>query len=202
MSIFRNDSPHIKSYLTTWDSSICDTQYRRITEVIEDDKERPSIRSSSAERSKKNLNGRRLFSGPRTPAEADHTDEDVTEFKRVQIVAPPNFSRYQPSEDVQDLLLESSAKIPGEFTSGDISGTPKDIELGFAPTSNISPQQVHLPPPPPIPAAAGSAVTPPGTNPYETGTDVSNYDSNRRRRRAERAQAKLARMGGSRVQFS
>ena len=56
-------------------------------------------------------------------------------------------------------------------------------------------------PPPPItsPSAMDRTVTSPGH--YETGTDVSNYDSNRRRRRAERAQAKLARAGGSRVEF-
>ena len=56
-------------------------------------------------------------------------------------------------------------------------------------------------PPPPITSSTGPdrTVTSPGQ--YETGTDVSNYDSNRRRRRAERAQAKLARAGGSRVEF-
>lgn len=60
-----------------------------------------------------------------------------------------------------------------------------------------------LPPPPPIPGAGGSVLSsPPGTHTYGTETDVSNYDSNRRRRRAERAQAKQARMGGSRVEFS
>jgi hypothetical protein len=37
---------------------------------------------------------------------------------------------------------------------------------------------------------------------YGTESDVSGYDSNRRRRRAERAQAKAARSGGSRVEFS
>lgn len=64
-------------------------------------------------------------------------------------------------------------------------------------------QQTPLPPPPPIPAAAGSIMSsPPGTNAYGTETDVSAYDSNRRRRRAERAQAKQARQqGGSRVEF-
>lgn len=60
-----------------------------------------------------------------------------------------------------------------------------------------------LPPPPPIPGAGGSVLSsPPGTHTYGTETDLSNYDSNRRRRRAERAQAKQARMGGSRVEFS
>ena len=56
-------------------------------------------------------------------------------------------------------------------------------------------------PPPPITSSIGPdrTVTSPGQ--YETGTDVSNYDSNRRRRRAERAQAKSARVGGSRVEF-
>lgn len=63
--------------------------------------------------------------------------------------------------------------------------------------------QDSLPPPPPIPGAGGSVLSsPPGTQVYGTETDLSNYDSNRRRRRAERAQAKQARMGGSRVEFS
>ncbi len=74
------------------------------------------------------------------------------------------------------------------------------------PAHRADPSELHLPPPPPIPAAAGapaSGLGSPGTvtGHYETGTDVSNYDSNRRRRRAERAQAKLARAGGSRVEF-
>lgn len=63
--------------------------------------------------------------------------------------------------------------------------------------------QSPLPPPPPIPGAGGSVMSsPPGTQVYGTETDVSAYDSNRRRRRAERAQAKQARLGGSRVEFS
>lgn len=64
--------------------------------------------------------------------------------------------------------------------------------------------QMPLPPPPPIPAAAsamGGSVGSPGA--CGTETDVSNYDSNRRRRRAERAQAKLAaKQSGSRVEFT
>lgn len=72
------------------DSSFCGIQYRRITEVIEDDEEISLIGSSNAERSKTNSKGRRLFSGPETPAEADPADEDITEFKSIQIVAPPN----------------------------------------------------------------------------------------------------------------
>lgn len=70
------------------------------------------------------------------------------------------------------------------------------------PPGNVSaPGHISLPPPPPIPAASVLS-SPPGTQVYGTETDVSNYDSNRRRRRAERAQAKQARMGGSRVEFS
>lgn len=59
------------------------------------------------------------------------------------------------------------------------------------------------PPPPPMPAAQASVLSSPmGTQVHGTETDLSNYDSNRRRRRAERAQAKQARLGGSRVEFS
>ncbi|EAT92143.2 hypothetical protein SNOG_00648 [Parastagonospora nodorum SN15] len=62
---------------------------------------------------------------------------------------------------------------------------------------------IPLPPPPPMPVTSPTVLSsPPGTHVYGTETDVSAYDSNRRRRRAERAQAKAARSGGSRVEFS
>lgn len=74
---------------------------------------------------------------------------------------------------------------------------------GPPPMGRPAPGSIPLPPPPPIPAAANSVLSSPmGTQVYDTNTDVSNYDSNRRRRRAERAQAKQARSGGSRVEFS
>ncbi|KAH8714783.1 hypothetical protein GQ44DRAFT_660377 [Phaeosphaeriaceae sp. PMI808] len=71
------------------------------------------------------------------------------------------------------------------------------------PPGNLSaPGNIPLPPPPPIPAASVLS-SPHGTQVYGgTETDISAYDSNRRRRRAERAQAKAARSGGSRVEFS
>ncbi|KAF5850848.1 hypothetical protein GGP41_010492 [Bipolaris sorokiniana] len=57
--------------------------------------------------------------------------------------------------------------------------------------------------PPPMPGAGDTVLSsPPGTQIHGTETDLSNYDTNRRRRRAERAQAKQARLGGSRVEFS
>lgn len=75
---------------------------------------------------------------------------------------------------------------------------------GPPPVFGQAPGHIPLPPPPPIPAAAASVLSSPqGTQVYGTETDISGaYDSNRRRRRAERAQAKQARMGGSRVEFS
>lgn len=75
---------------------------------------------------------------------------------------------------------------------------------GPPPMMSSAPGNIPLPPPPPIPAAANSVLSSPhGTQIYGTETDLSGaYDSNRRRRRAERAQAKQARMGGSRVEFS
>jgi hypothetical protein len=74
---------------------------------------------------------------------------------------------------------------------------------GPPPVATTAGHQGPFPPPPPIPGAGGSVMSsPPGTQVYGTETDVSAYDSNRRRRRAERAQAKQARTGGSRVEFS
>jgi hypothetical protein len=72
------------------------------------------------------------------------------------------------------------------------------------PPTFSGPGHIPLPPPPPMPAAAPSVLSSPhGTQVYGgTETDISAYDSNRRRRRAERAQAKAARSGGSRVEFS
>jgi hypothetical protein len=75
---------------------------------------------------------------------------------------------------------------------------------GPPPGNYPGPAQSSLSPPPPMPAAMNSVLSsPPGTQVYGTETDLSGaYDSNRRRRRAERAQAKAARSGGSRVEFS
>lgn len=73
---------------------------------------------------------------------------------------------------------------------------------GPPPGGNVAPGNIPIPPPPPIPQASVLS-SPHGTQVYGTETDLSGaYDSNRRRRRAERAQAKQARLGGSRVEFS
>ncbi|KAL1613047.1 hypothetical protein SLS60_001279 [Paraconiothyrium brasiliense] len=80
---------------------------------------------------------------------------------------------------------------------------PGPPPMGTTAGQTTAGHQSPLPPPPPIPGAGGSVMSsPPGTQVYGTETDVSAYDSNRRRRRAERAQAKQARLGGSRVEFS
>ncbi|KAL5398931.1 hypothetical protein PMIN02_001010 [Paraphaeosphaeria minitans] len=74
---------------------------------------------------------------------------------------------------------------------------------GPPPMGATAGHQSPLPTRPPIPGTGGSVMSSPqGTQVYGTETDVSAYDSNRRRRRAERAQAKQARLGGSRVEFS
>jgi Eukaryotic cytochrome b561 len=76
-------------------------------------------------------------------------------------------------------------------------------------TTTIDPrtgQQLNVPPPPPIPT--GSGLGPPGsvTSPGTETSGATEYANNRRRRRAERAQARLAREGrlggGQSVEFS
>ncbi|KAI7976880.1 hypothetical protein EIK77_010111 [Talaromyces pinophilus] len=116
-------------------------QYRRITEVIEDDSktERPSGHSSSA--NPKILKGApdrdHVFVGPKTPAEADSLEDDVTQFKRVHIVAAP---------DVDDLSaqLGSSALL-------DDSDVPFSTHLS------------HSPPGAPVPSGFGLSRASVGT---------------------------------------
>ena len=80
---------------------------------------------------------------------------------------------------------------------------PNSGPLRMPEATVYSPEHGNIPPPPPIPASdTVMSSPPPGTQFNGTETDLSNYDSNRRRRRAERAQAKQARLGGSRVEFS
>ncbi|KAH0833740.1 hypothetical protein FOPE_03293 [Fonsecaea pedrosoi] len=67
--------------------------------------------------------------------------------------------------------------------------------------------QVPLPPPPPIPGSASNLGYPGGSGITSPGTETSGateYANNRRRRRAERAQARLAREGrtGGTVEFT
>lgn len=81
---------------------------------------------------------------------------------------------------------------PGNLAAGDLDAIPSPSPMPGS----------FIPPPPPMPGAVASVLSSPGTQVHGTETDLSNYDSNRRRRRAERAQAKQARMGGSRVEFS
>jgi len=67
--------------------------------------------------------------------------------------------------------------------------------------------QGNFPPPPPIPGSASNLGYPAGSGVTSPGTETSGateYANNRRRRRAERAQARLAREGrtGGTVEFT
>lgn len=96
----------------------------------------------------------------------------------------------------------TSQAVPLQMPEPYIPPPPPGPPPNFDNSAQRPPTHTPLPPPPPIPADASILSSPHGTQVYGTETDVSNYDSNRRRRRAERAQAKQARSGGSRVEFS
>ncbi|KAH9863504.1 hypothetical protein IAQ61_009782 [Plenodomus lingam] len=90
--------------------------------------------------------------------------------------------------------------MPGTAAAGPSQVPPPP---GPPPAGRPTPGNIALSPPPAMPGAQASVLSSPmGTQLHGTETDLSNYDSNRRRRRAERAQAKQARLGGSRVEFS
>ncbi|KAH6620337.1 hypothetical protein C7974DRAFT_363807 [Boeremia exigua] len=97
----------------------------------------------------------------------------------------------------------SPAGAPLQMPEPYVPPPPPGPPSNFAsPVQRPSPQTGFLPPPPDPAGDPSILSSPQGTQVYGTETDVSNYDTNRRRRRAERAQAKQARSGGSRVEFS
>ncbi|KAF3400334.1 hypothetical protein DPV78_005574 [Talaromyces pinophilus] len=104
-------------------------QYRRITEVIEDDNkiERPSGHSSSA--NPKIMKGApdrgHVFVGPKTPAEADSLEDDVTQFKRVHIVAAPDTRR-----STATFSSSESTLMDGSVTGTDLAS---DIDNNHRP---------------------------------------------------------------------
>jgi hypothetical protein len=113
-----------------------------------------------------------------------------------------NNDRWRRTEAIEAQQAAEMAQAPGAPLSMPEPTIPPPPP-GPPPGNFNAPGNIPLPPPPPIPAAANSVLSSPhGTQVYGTETDVSAYDSNRRRRRAERAQAKAARSGGSRVEFS
>ncbi len=84
---------------------------------------------------------------------------------------------------------------------------PTPPEPGTLQTGPGHSYQVPLPPPPPIPGSASNLGYPAGSGVTSPGTETSGateYANNRRRRRAERAQARLAREGrsGGTVEFT
>ncbi|KAJ5667480.1 hypothetical protein N7507_003344 [Penicillium longicatenatum] len=105
-------------------------QYRRITEVSEDDEEFPSVLSSAAESSKANFKDQSLLAGPETLAEADPTDEDVAEFKRIQIVALVNVTgavKITELDEIATILSASQSATTSLHPLTNISykGAPK-----------------------------------------------------------------------------
>jgi hypothetical protein len=108
---------------------------------------------------------------------------------------------YRRTDPGQTVVAESSQAAASR------AANPAPVPMPVpTPLPHDSQTTFTLPPPPPIPAATGSVGTPPpGATPYDTGTEMSRpstYDSNRRRRRAERAQRAQMKGSGSRVEFT
>jgi hypothetical protein len=94
------------------------------------------------------------------------------------------------------------APVPPPAVSYPAPPEPTTVQTG---TGHM--YQVPLPPPPPIPGSASNLGYPAGSGVTSPGTETSGateYANNRRRRRAERAQARLAKEGrtGASVEFT
>ncbi|OAL22675.1 hypothetical protein AYO20_11163 [Fonsecaea nubica] len=127
----------------------------------------------------------------------------------------------EAEQAAQNEAAAQAAAMPHPATA--VTPQPPTSVAGFSPAPTIpypapadphnvqtgAPQayQVPLPPPPPIPGSASNLGYPGGSGITSPGTETSGateYANNRRRRRAERAQARLAREGrtGGTVEFT
>ncbi|KAF2756520.1 hypothetical protein EJ05DRAFT_532468 [Pseudovirgaria hyperparasitica] len=102
----------------------------------------------------------------------------------------------------QQQQMGSSSNAPAVALPYPLPGPPPGPPpLGAPHPAAATTDHASLAPPPTIPAAGESAM---GSSPPGTGTEMSrasNYEDNRRRRRAERARQRAER-GGSRVEFT
>lgn len=138
-------------------------------------------------------------------AERDHRRKERQRRNRTGSVSSmgnadeERWRRAAGTEGAQAQQQQMNAPSPSGY-----SAVPPGQPVVGPSQSNITPiyDPSGLPPPPAAPFAAGSAM---GSSPAGTGTQMSqtsNYDTNRRRRRAERARERAEKGGGSRVEFT
>lgn len=163
-------------------------QYRRITEVMEEDNkfETPSGHPGSANAKilKGNPDRVHVSIGPKTPAEADMTDDDVTLFKRVHIVAGPDtrppaadpleLPAGTDSESDIDAGRRPSLPAPTESSIGDL-----DDEVTYSIPADGSPITIRTSPIVPLPAPYHSIVN--ATGPGEQILTSIDGDASSRR---------------------
>jgi len=121
------------------------------------------------------------------------------------------------AQSERENLSDFSTNNPQRFRRGNVNPNlaPSVVQPGLLPMQQSSESPRPLPQitgaSPPSALGGGGIGSPgaAGTGPYDTGTDMSaEYDSNRRRRRAERARAEHARqvtrsgISGGRVEFT
>lgn len=178
-----NDGRHVTLRRLTEEEAAAQREARR----LQKDRDRQAARSSS---------GRRR----RRTSSLSSSDAENRRWRRTE------------ERERQQAADMAAANRPGPSTVVPPGYTVPPPPPGPPPVSNpqvVPPAQPYnVPPPPPVPESVGggggSGVTSPGTI---TGTEASGateYANNRRRRRAERAQARLAReaRGGGGVDFT
>ncbi|KAJ5707368.1 hypothetical protein N7488_007169 [Penicillium malachiteum] len=132
-------------------------QYRRIIEVFESDEDSPSVLSRATESSSANPKDQPFRPGPETLAEADPADEDIAEFKRIQIVAPAKVTEPVESAEVDEFATILSISRLTATSSHSLANLSYKIASGIPSFDTITPTEAS-----------------------------ESYASNRRRRRADR----------------
>ncbi|KAF2141652.1 uncharacterized protein K452DRAFT_31489 [Aplosporella prunicola CBS 121167] len=161
-------------------------------------RDRPSRRRNS---SLSSLSGegderwRRVEERERAQAAEPEAPPQLQPQRPVSPISPP----FSPPYSQPSTMYSPPVTSPGRHPLGSPTGPPP------VPSHGMSPSKVdyHGLSPPPFGSGLGSGLGSPSGTYTDTEGGASNYDTNRRRRRAERAQARLARgEGGSRVEFT
>ncbi|ETI20454.1 hypothetical protein G647_08490 [Cladophialophora carrionii CBS 160.54] len=174
---------------------------RRLTEEEAASQRRKQRQASAAARRHRRGSSVSASESEAGPSSADRRWRR-TEALEAEQAAQNEAAAQQQAAAQYGAVQAAQAPVPPPAVSYPTAPEPTNI-----PTGTVHTYPGPLPPPPPIPGSASNLGYPAGSGVTSPGTETSGateYANNRRRRRAERAQARLAKEGrtGASVEFT